>query len=207
MTTNYSLRDKAITIFHEDGRFINEVLLGNEYQKVMSDLVVMDIGANIGAFSYWIYDWVKILYAIEPSKDCVNLMEQTKAHNCLDKLNIYCLGISGTGGDREFFCDSNPNYGGWHMDLNPFTSTEHTMIRTKTIAGFLNDEKIEYIDLLKMDVEGAELEILSSDGFRTATSKIHSVVGEYHTSSPKELLDSMGYRTTVDGRHFMARHI
>src|SRR3990170_1955732 len=96
---------RTIEIFYDDPRFIHEVMDANEYDDVFHNLVVVDLGANIGAFSYWIYDRAKVIYAIEPVAECVVLMQKTKDAGKLDKFNIYQLAISGLGGDREFYPD------------------------------------------------------------------------------------------------------
>ena len=69
-----------------------------------------------------------------------------------------------------------------------------------TVSDVLVAESIEQVDLLKVDVEGAELEVLT--GVREADwPRIHQVVAELHTESNREaatgMLEARGFTVTV----------
>lgn len=198
---------KTIEIFYENPRFIHEVIDANEYEGVFNDLVVIDLGANIGSFSFWIYDRAKIIYALEPVPGCIEMMSKTKQAGGLDKLNIYQLAISGLGGDREFLLDPSPTGGGGKLDPNPFPTDNRTIVKTKTMKQFMEDEGIQRVDILKIDVEGGEKEIFQRPGFRDVADKIKTIVGEYHQYDPTEDLELCGYTVYMDTEHskFVAR--
>ena len=204
-----SIGTKTISVFYESDRFIREVLRDNEYADIFNDLVVMDVGANIGAFSFWIYDRARVIYAIEPAQQNINCLRETIKQNDLSKIKPFCMGISGNGGMREFDTSSEASSGAWKMDLHPFPSTSLSLIQTKTISEFMRDEKIECVDILKIDVEGAEKEIFESESFKEVCLKIKNIIGEYHGYDPVEDLTLCGYevRMIQDHSKFIARRI
>jgi len=208
--TSGIINNKIVTIFHDDDRFIREVLENNEYRDVFNDLVVMDIGANIGTFSFWIYAHAKVIYAIEPSERNVECMNKTIEYNDLDRIKTYCIGISESGGDRQFYVDENPGGGNWKLDPDPvpIQSPSVAILPTKTISQFMKDENIDYVDVLKIDIEGAEESIFESQAFKSVAHRIGSVIGEYHHGlCPTELLEKCGYRVNNISNHskFVAR--
>jgi FkbM family methyltransferase len=203
-----TIHGKQIRVFNDNPRFINEVIEGNEYIDLFGDLTVIDLGANIGTFSIWIYEHAKVIHAIEPSKECVELLQQTKDYNNLDRLFIHNLAISGTGGMREIDDESDPSGGSWKLTNG--THAQH-LVPTQTIDQFMAEQDLDYVDVLKIDVEGAEYEIIYSTGFRVAAPKIQKIIGEFHSdhqvSELVSTLQSLGYLVRVDNSHFIARRI
>jgi hypothetical protein len=56
-------------------------------------------------------------------------------------------------------------------------------VETITLIDFLNEYKIKKVDLLKMDVEGSEMDIVTSKGFAEACTRVPLIIGEFHTWS------------------------
>ncbi len=75
------------------------------------------------------------------------------------------------------------------------------VVKTKTIAEFMRQEKIELVHILKTDIEGAESEVFSADDFHDITPKILCITGEYHIQCRhlKEILEWHGYDYSVNG--------
>lgn len=201
---------KPLKVYYEDGRFIHEVIERGEYEPAFKDLIIIDLGANIGTFSWSVYQRAKMIYAIEISQQCVDLMNKTIADNQLDRIKTFCFGISGTGGIRQFYTDDRPELGGWKI-----AQDQRTPLPTKTIDEFMDENKIEVVDLMKIDIEGMEFEIFLSEGFKKVANRIHKIVGEFHGGSPVDCLKAAGYvcdfyHTDGDNghpSHFIAKKI
>ena len=181
-------------------RYLDEVIGRNEYRGVFEDLVVIDVGCNIGAFSFWIYPLVKKLYAIDISQVNIDNMNKTCDEGHLSKIKTFCAGISGTGGRRKYRTFSDAGYGAWRLD------EEGTLeIQTFTVKEFLDMEHIDYVDVLKIDIEGGEHEVFNRN---FPTKQITTIVGEFHGSLPKDQLELLGYRVFDCGNgKFVARRI
>ena len=155
---------------------INEIFSDKDYElaKRKKDMVVLDIGANVGMFSLFIKDWAKKIYAVEPSKRCFDaLAENTKDW---DNIEIFNVGLFNVKGRQPIFNVS--------MDSPPQTmfrqGPNQEMVDIITIEEFFKENKIEHIDVMKIDVEGAEYVIFVDNSFKNVADKIDFIIGESH---------------------------
>lgn len=183
----------GLEIYADHDRFINEVFVGNEYSYLHDYDVVLDVGANIGTFSFWIYPHAKRIYAVEPNPKAIRLLEQTVAHNSLFKIIPVETAITGSTGSRFLINTEDSVYGSGMIN-----DSEGITVKSVTVSQFMTDHNIAYVDLLKIDVEGCEGEIFESEGFRSVAHNIGTIVGEYHTGQLGErvgrALGSCGFR-------------
>ena len=176
---------KSLDILGSDGKNINLILDGTEVQnhflnptshikcivdeqintnkiydfyfKDKKDLVVIDAGANVGMFSIHCSPSSKIIYAIEPTPAHFNILEKiTKNfHNIVpircalwkrdEPLTFYLIAGNTT---------TNSVY---HPGGDPIT------VMGQSLQTIIEDNNITHVDLLKMDIEGAEFEILNDE--------------------------------------------
>jgi len=198
----YLVNGKPIDIYFKVDRFIHEVLERKEYGFLFHDLVVLDVGCNIGTWTFSIYDHIKQAYALDVSQECIDIMNQTIAKNQLTKVKTFCLGLAAESGKRNVQVDDEPGLGGWH-----FTTSDHPSIGVDVIdiKSLMDNEKIEYIDVMKIDVEGAEHEIFESQAFRDVAHRINTIVGEFHSRDPGEVLTKAGFYYQPLWSHFIAK--
>jgi FkbM family methyltransferase len=203
MKNDYEKDGKTLTIFHEEERFITEVYLNGEYEKVLKlvgkdngeDLIVMDIGCNIGTFSFSIYDRAKKIYAIDLSKGCIDLLKQTIDYNKLDKIIPIQMALSSENGVRQVTSITQTN------GANMFGAGVE--VPTMTLYTLFETYNIDYVDVLKIDVEGGEYDIFSAKDFEKLKGRIKSIIGE-HGGRTKDLLKNIGLNHTQIGGHFYA---
>lgn len=187
----------SIGIWADSDRFIQEVLIGGEYKYLFNYDTVVDLGCNIGTFSLWIYPYAKRIYAIEPNPKAINLFRKTIGDNKLDKITLVEAAITGSDGDRFLLNadDEHKQYGSGEIN-----DKEGIKVRGMAIDTFMAENKIDYIDLLKVDIEGCEAELFSSPGFKNVQNKIGTIIGEYHTGDIKNSISSslsaMGFKFT-----------
>jgi len=163
-------------IHADSDRFIREVLVGGEYKYLFKYDTVVDIGANIGTFSLWILPYAKRIYALEPNPVAMRLFEETiKGNHIEDRVTPLEIAITGTDGDRYLANTDGPEYGSGLIN-----DKEGVVVHAMALDTFMAENKIEYIDLLKVDIEGCEVELFSSPGFKNVANKIGTVLGEYH---------------------------
>jgi FkbM family methyltransferase len=192
-------------IVPEDNRFIKEVIEDREYFFVFDYDVVVDVGANIGTFSIFIYNYAKEIFALEPIPNNFNYLIKNLIDNNLSKVKPYQIAIGGKSGKRKMLTNGlAEGEGGWSLD-----DKGELEVGCLSLADFMQQEKIEYIDLLKLDVEGAELEIVQAEDF--PAKKIGTIIGEIHygddraTTFIKRLLQ-LGYNLQAYKRnHFKAK--
>lgn len=86
---------------------------------------------------------------------------------------------------------------------NGFTNVKTYVDRVKNLGEFMSGHAIPLVDLLKIDIEGDEIEVFQN---QFPKERVRMIVGEYHTQPVEQILTDMGYRyTEYPNRHFMAR--
>jgi len=128
---------------------------------------VLDIGANIGYYA--IMESLLIgpngsLFAVEPSPANVELLKRNLKLNSLERIvGVRCAAVSDCHAHQTFFISKKSNLNTFHVDhLSDVKRAEYSQINVESIT--LNDILSDWgsFDLLRMDVEGHEVEILAS---------------------------------------------
>ena len=141
------------------------VLAGLEYPPSLlaanDDDVVIDVGANIGGFALY-FDSLHpgIRYhgiAIEPFGDNFALLKTNLLANGIDRFTAYEAAISDTDGKVRIRTDLPVDE---VQIADQGTGLDVTSFKLSTFCAQL---AVDRIDLLKMDVEGAEHDILRAD--------------------------------------------
>ena len=206
-TVNFDFinQGKDFTIFYEVERFINDVIVKKEYQKYLDksnilkqkDLKVIDLGCNIGVFSFYIYDKASIIYAVDLSSGCIELLKQTINFNKFDKIKPICQAIAGANKKVNVTSIESTN-GGNCINTGSFKTN------AITLAQLFKNNNIEYIDLLKIDIEGAEYEVFEATDFKDIRDKIKVIIGECHRSGYPTSLEENGFICELIDGHFIA---
>lgn len=96
-------------------------------------------------------------------------------------------------GQFPFFHNKNKTMRSLHMAVDD-KSEEAEIVNCVTLEELINQEKIEHIDLLKVDIEGSEVEVFSHTSFKNIASKVDTIVTERHGWSgrnPQQLIDAL----------------
>jgi len=182
ITSPLLLNNSKINIYYEIDRFINEVFINGEYVKALlaskvldrDNLVLLDLGCNIGSFSFSIYDLCKSIYAVDLSTNCIEILNKTIASNNLSKITTYNCAI----GDENTIVYPSSLY---VTDGSNTINGGKDPIQSYTLNTFCLNNHISNIDLLKIDVEGAETAIFSAPDFSLVASSIGCIIGEIHS--------------------------
>jgi FkbM family methyltransferase len=139
-------------------------------QKVEFDVIqrhvnpgdtVCDIGANKGSFTYWLSRWCKkgSVVAFEPQPGLADYLAKACQTLHLHNVKVEAKGVYSRSGVRDLFVplDYSP---GASLNRNILESDNCKTVSVELVS--LDDYfgKNERISLLKIDVEGAELEVL-----------------------------------------------
>lgn len=193
----------SLDISYQSHRFIDEVLGAREYDFMSYYPTIIDIGANIGTFSLFMLDHADKIYAIEPAEENIACLKQTIKDNQITKIIPMQMAIGGNSWVQKMVKSGLAGAGGWYLD----DEAGDYPVDTRTLKDFMDSQGIEYADLIKIDVEGAEEQIFKS--FLFPYDRIGTIIGEYHGSMRdkiKDVLEWMGFKfIDMDNGHFIAR--
>ena len=177
-------------------RFRNDIFVKKEYDfgiPQKSSMVVVDIGAHVGLFSEYIYPKTKLIHAYEPSEGNMIRLKNRCLNQRLNHVVVHPVGVSATWGVRSLY--SNGIDGDFSIR---YKNENFVNIPTITIGDIFTENNLDYVDLIKIDVEGAEEEILNSESFAMYAKNIGSIVGELHSDVDifklRDRLASLGYK-------------
>jgi FkbM family methyltransferase len=159
--------DWGNTTLEQRDQIYNNVQLENLYEywrPVKDGDVVVDIGANVGAFGVRsLRKQLKALYEVEASSKLMDTcIQNTLNHNSRNSPVKYLNQAI-----------SKPD-----SKINSFTDQEEFTV--VTFKQFLKNNNISYIDFLKINAEGAEYDIFSSENIYFLKNNTVFIAAEFH---------------------------
>lgn len=169
-----------------------EIYFEGLYQDVTNQqegMVIMDVGANLGIVTQYLRDHAKIVYAIEPSPEHFQALNANKTFNKWDNVEIFNMALADKDGEMTLSTlDSNRTC---NSLVNDYGQGGHK-VKTMAFDTFMEKNKIDGVDFVKFDVEGAEDLILRSEGFQKVAKRIKAIEVEMHYPSWPNLVEYMG---------------
>lgn len=166
---NYA--DVVLDMFNHD-RFYDEFFRG------WDDLMILDIGANIGLFSLYIQDRARVVYALEPTAAHYDILcELTKNYQ-----NIKPMPIALHNRDESidfYISDDNSTM---NSTVNKYG--KKTTVQGKTLGTLLLDLNLDKVDFVKCDIEGSEMAAITDDTIGAVSDKIKVWSMEVHATDP-----------------------
>lgn len=152
------------------------------YFQGKKDLTVVDIGANVGLWSYYAAPFAKQIYALEPSSLHFETLTTMLEYNGLTQVKPLKMAVSNFTGMGEFYHNENTTMFSLRPEVNG-KPDEKESVQVITLDNLFEKEGLTHVDVLKIDCEGSEAEIFGGEGFDKVKDKIDLVIGEFHTWS------------------------
>lgn len=137
------------------------VFVRREYGDVEKFQTIVDVGANVGSFA--IYAALSSpdahIYCFEPEQSNYGRLQRNIDVNSLEqRVAVFQCAVASTSGPRDLAIGESL-LNTFHM-ASP--GTEVQTVDCLTLRDILSNHRLDRIDLLKMNCEGAEYEILES---------------------------------------------
>ena len=218
-TINCGLRERTA-----DFNAVQSVAVQDEYNlreiPFEEGDVVIDIGAHIGSVSLLLasLDTRLEIYAYEPLPENVDLLRKNAVMNGFTNIFPFLLAVGGEEGRKKiYYGDEATESGRCHhffgnacgVPLKGFYEAD-----VVTLAKIFLDNKIEKCKLVKLDTEGAELDILQACPLKVLR-RIDYIVGEHHNVKREAILKATRglfvdvpcpWQTEVELGHFWFRN-
>ncbi len=187
----------------------NEICVNNEYYFIADNdrPNIIDCGSNIGMsvlYFKMLYPKAKIK-AFEPGIEAFECLKANVEENALEDVELHNIALSDKNGIVDFYCESG-NAGSLRMSTkkNRVVKSEKRSVVVSVLSHYIVVE----VDLLKIDVEGAEMEIMCELVSSHKLKHVKQIVIEYHhhltndhdnLSSMLSLLESAGFGYQIGG--------
>ena len=164
----------------EDIGIINSIFNFQEYKLAIEGFqpkLILDCGGNIGCSAVYfanVYPGAQI-YSIEPEKNHFKLLQ---FNTCLYD-NIHVIN-SALWNKETFIRVEDRGYGDLGFMTFETTADDAEAFKTVTINKILAESGFDEIDLLKIDIEGAEKEVFGADDVDSWLSKVKVLTIELH---------------------------
>jgi len=152
---------------HEWWRFIShfEPKTSSFFRKnVSKEDIVFDIGAHIGIHTIHLAKIAKFVYAIEPEPNNLKLLiKNIFTNNVEKKVSVLPYAISSTDNLVNFHVSSKSTGAHRILSKNEDSIDRETILKVQayTLDTLLfNILRIDHVDVIKIDVEGHELEVI-----------------------------------------------
>jgi FkbM family methyltransferase len=168
-------------------------------KNVNKEDIVLDVGAHIGIHTIHLAKIARFVYAIEPEPSNLKLLiKNIFVNNVVKKVSIIPCAISSIDGFVSFYVSSEST--GAHHVLSSKDNTKHGTILK--IQAYTLDTLlfyilvIDHIDVIKIDVEGHELEVVKGAEklFRYSPPRIIVVETKRESGLFRILTSKYGYR-------------
>ncbi len=189
-----------------------EILDGGIYwfEAEREDPVIIDAGAHIGlatVYFKWLYPGSSIT-AFEPNPELFRLLERNVANNQLSNVTLVPAALGKHDAETKFWIDAtdwrwwsvgSTNPGAWNGEQKV-----QKEITVKSVKLYDFVQKMDRVDLLKMDIEGAESAVIR--GLKEQLEKVEQMIFEFHPVSGanlaelKAFLEKRGYEVTLGDR-------
>lgn len=184
---------------------------GNDYcgwsipkASLRPDSVVVDVGLGEDiSFSTSLIDrYGCSVHGFDPTPRAIEYVE--KIAN--PKFHLHKYGVAAKSGSASFYLPNNKLHVSGTLAPSMHTGSSQIEVQLVTLDGVMDAIGADRIDLLKIDIEGAEYELLMDEGFARHAPRIQMLCIEFHhrwpnhgaaaTAAAVGRLNELGFRCT-----------
>lgn len=145
--------------------------------------LIIDCGANIGLatiYFKWLYPESEI-HAFEPDLDTFNKLKQNIELNDYKDVYLYNAAVSDFNGKLNFYIDKSRPGSLVMSTIYDRLPKDKIEVESISLSDFIENKlKNKKIDLLKMDIEGAEHSVLNKLIENQQLYQLNEIILEYH---------------------------
>lgn len=183
----YQSRHPDVTAWFNDPENYTDIILKqiNEdrmYDPIFAnrdDMIVIDLGANCGLFSLYAADSCSKIIAVEPTPLTYSVLEEIVKDDI--KIKPLQLAVGPHNEMISFFINENSTTNSM-LNRNGI----ETQVQCMTLETLLHKEGLDYVDFIKCDIEGSEMQALTDATLGPIADKVKFWFIEVHQTNVNE---------------------
>ncbi|SMO59621.1 FkbM family methyltransferase [Fodinibius sediminis] len=186
-TASVTIRIPEKEVFRLKNIFEDDEYALPEGLSIKDNGVIIDIGANVGAFAIYASQWNKnaVIHCFEPNPQVTPLLEL----NTQDLHNVTRNYIALGDSDGTIALSQHPINTGQSSTSHPIKGGSKVDVSVRHSGAAVLEKGVTHIDVLKIDTEGAEVAILRGLKDLLAATKV--VMLEYHSEDERREIDRL----------------
>jgi FkbM family methyltransferase len=193
------------TLSFDTPAFFHEIFQAQLYEReyvIRDGDIVVDCGAHVGMFTIKAAKKASLVISIEPAKENLScLLENVRRHRLKKNVIVVGKALSDRTGSEYLWVGKRSGTSQLAFISKPPEPVKGRMeVEVDTLDNIVSQLKVPRIDLLKVDVEGAELEVLK--GAEESLKITRNIAMELHFEScrVKEYLEKRGFENMMYAR-------
>ena len=180
--------------------------------KIEPNDIVVDLGANTGVAIMHALDMgAKKIYACEPNEECVKILKKYFQDN--SKVHLNELALSDVNGHTNLQIGHNMPTSVHsklttverlknQVDTDFYDNCSIKTVTAITLKSFFDLHELNFVDFLKVDIEGAEILLISEENKNILSERVRKVALEFHNEECKKdlttFLESINFHVDID---------
>lgn len=147
------------------GRYESEELalfrdLARALRSQRPQVTFYDVGSNVGTHSLFMSGQVTQVHAFEPNPAMVDKLNAKIRLNALRNIALHPIGLADSDETRGFYLPDHNNTGVGSFVYDAGQLREPISLPVRKGDGYLNEQQLPRMDILKMDIQGYEVPAL-----------------------------------------------
>jgi FkbM family methyltransferase len=115
------------------------------------------------------------VFAYDPTPKSI---EWIKKQHLPKRFKFFPYGLSNKTGEEQMYMPQNKNHVSGSVQKSSAHSSNYVIVEMKTIEDIIKENNHNYIDIIKMDIEGSEFSVIENLDFKNI--KCGQIVVEFH---------------------------
>lgn len=141
-----------------------------------STVVDVGLGEDISFSESLIARYGCCVHGFDPTPRSIDYVRKRNPAN----FHLHSMGVAGSNRTATFFLPNDPSHVSGSITKSDHVGDSHIEVQLIDLDEVLGITGKDRIDLLKIDIEGAEYELLNSASFKHSATKVHVICVEFH---------------------------